>query len=239
MDSFAIGVDLGGTNLRIAAVSANGTLMEKVSSETEVVRGRDHVINEMCNRICRLIDKFCSSYRLSGIGIGVPGIIDLHTGMVCKAQNLPDWRNYPVKEEIERRLGTTVMLENDANAACLGEKWLGAGIHVDDICMLTLGTGVGGGMVLQGKIWHGMTGMAGELGHISVDPNGILCGCGNQGCLEQYASATAVRRMAIELIASGKAPNLARAMNEDPEFDAQSVYRMAMQGDASARHIYH
>ena len=238
MDSFAIGVDLGGTNLRIAAVSADGTLLERISSDTEVARGRDHVINEMCSRIRSLRDKFGVSHRLIGIGIGVPGIIDLQTGMVCKAQNLPDWRNYPVKQQIERRLGTAVVLENDANAACLGEKWLGAGMNVNDLCMLTLGTGVGGGMVLRGKIWHGMTGMAGELGHISADPNGVLCGCGNQGCLEQYASATAVRRMALELIGSGKAPDLASAINEDPEFGAESIYRMAMNGSASAKEIF-
>jgi glucokinase len=237
MDSFAIGVDLGGTNLRIAAVTAVGTVLERISSDTEVRRGRDHVVDEMCRSICKVIDKFGASRQLTGIGIGVPGVIDLQTGMVRDAQNLPDWRNYPVKQEIERRLGTTVILENDANVACLGEKWLGAGMHVDDMCMLTLGTGVGGGMVLQGKIWHGMAGMAGELGHVSVDPNGVPCGCGNQGCLEQYASATAVKRMAKELAAAGKAPDLARAM-EDREFDAQDVYEMAVQGSAAARQIF-
>ena len=238
MDSFAIGVDLGGTNLRIAAVSPDGTALEKICSDTEVARGRDQVINEICNRIGDLRDKFGASRRMIGIGIGVPGIIDLQTGMVCKAGNLPDWRDYPVKEEIERRLGMAVILENDANAACLGEKWLGAGTHVDDLCMLTLGTGVGGGMVLQGRIWHGMTGMAGELGHISADPNGVLCSCGNQGCLEQYASATALKRMALELIASGNALDLAVAMNKDPEFGAESIYRMALKGSASAKAIF-
>ena len=107
------------------------------------------------------------------------------------------------------------MLENDANSAALGEKWLGAAANVDDMCMMTLGTGVGGGLVLKGRIWHGMTGMAGEFGHISVDPKGPPCGCGSQGCLEQYASATAVKRMAIEAVANGSAPELGRAMNED------------------------
>jgi glucokinase len=238
MDSFAIGIDLGGTNLRIAAVTVDGALLEKISSDTEVARGRDHVIDQICKRICNLIDKFGVSRQLIGIGIGVPGIIDLHTGMVRNAENLPGWRNYPVKEEIERRLGTTVILENDANVACLGEKWLGAGMHVDDMCMLTLGTGVGGGMVLQGRIWHGMTGMAGELGHVSVDPNGVPCSCGNQGCLEQYASATAVKRIAMELLASGEAPDLVRAM-KDREFGAEAIYQKALEGSASARQVFH
>ena len=100
--------------------------------------------------------------------------------------------------------------------------------------MVTLGTGVGGGFVLQGRIWHGMMGMAGELGHITVDPQGVQCGCGNQGCIEQYASATAIKRMAVEAIAMGTAPELARAMSEDPEFSAKVVYQMAVQGDEPA-----
>ena len=113
--------------------------------------------------------------------------------MVHASPNLPGWEEYPVREEIERRLSTTVVLENDANAATLGEKWLGAGAAVDDMCMLTLGTGVGGGLVLAGRIWHGMMGMAGELGHINVDADGPPCGCGSRGCVEQYASALAIK----------------------------------------------
>ena len=139
-----------------------------------------------------------------------------------------------MKEEIEIRLGASVVLENDANAAALGEQWLGAASHVDDMCMITLGNGVGGGIVLQGRIWHGMTGMANELGHITVEPDGAPCGCGSFGCLEQYASATAVKRMAIEAVAKGEAPELGRTMNEDPEFSAKVVYQMSVQGDEPA-----
>jgi glucokinase len=131
-----------------------------------------------------------------------------------------------------------VVLENDANAAALGEKWLGAANTVDDMCMMTLGTGVGGGIVLQGRIWHGMTGMAGELGHTNVEPGGNPCGCGSRGCVEQYASATAIKRMAVEAIATGNAPELGRAMNEDPEFSAKVVYQMAVQGDEPAQQIF-
>ncbi|MGC2697624.1 MAG: ROK family protein, partial [Candidatus Angelobacter sp.] len=171
-------------------------------------------------------------------GIGVPGIIELQTGMLRQSPNLPGWHDYPVRDEIERRLGTTVVLENDANAAALGEKWLGAAASVDDMCMLTLGTGVGGGVVLNGRVWHGMTGMAGELGHISVDPSGPPCNCGSRGCLEQVASATAVKRMAVEAVATGKAPELGRAMDEDPEFSAKVVHQRATQGDEPAREIF-
>ena len=239
MSNFAIGVDLGGTNLRIAAVDSSGKVLEKVTSGTEVRRGRDRVIHEMCTSIQAMAVKFRNrAGGLLGIGIGVPGIIEMQTGMLRESPNLPGWSDYPVHEEIESRLGTHVVLENDANAAALGEKWMGAASTVDDMCMITLGTGVGGGIVLQGKIWHGMTGMAGELGHITVDPSGPPCGCGSNGCLEQYASATAVKRMAVEAIANGHASELARVMSESAEFSSKVVYQMAVQGDAPAREIF-
>ncbi|HEV3315652.1 MAG TPA: ROK family protein [Candidatus Angelobacter sp.] len=239
MATFAIGVDLGGTNLRIAAVDQQGKVLEKITTGTEVTRGRDNVIHEMCTAIQDLATKFRDSGSLAGIGIGVPGIIEMQSGMLRDSPNLPGWQDYPVKDEIERRLGATVILENDANAAALGEQWLGAASHVDDMCMITLGTGVGGGIVLHGRVWHGMTGMANELGHITVEPDGVPCGCGGSGCLEQYASATAVKRMAIEAVANGKAPELGRAMNEDPEFSAKVVYQMSVQGDEPAQKIFH
>jgi glucokinase len=237
-NSFAIGVDLGGTNLRIAAVDTSGAVLERVSVGAEVARGRDHVLDEMCKNVRALTKKFGDNGHMMGIGIGVPGIIDSRAGLVRESPNLPGWRDYPVRDEIDLRLRTRVILENDANAAALGEKWLGVAREVDDMCMLTLGTGVGGGLVLQGKLWGGMTGMAGEVGHITVDPRGARCGCGNDGCLEQYASATAVRRMAEEAVASGEAEALAAAMRRDPAFSAQDIYQMAVAGDRTARHIF-
>src|SRR5260221_4148024 len=238
MTTFAIGVDLGGTNLRIAAVDSNGKTLEKISTSTEVSRGRNLVIDEMCAAIQQTVTKFRGAGELAGIGIGVPGIMEMQTGMVRASPNLPGWHDYPVRDEIERRLGTTVVLENDANAAALGEKWLGAGATVEDMCMLTLGTGVGGGVVLNGRVWHGMTGMAGELGHMNVEPDGPPCNCGSRGCLEQLASATAVKRMAVEAVATGKASELARAMDEDPEFSSKVVHQMATQGDVPAQEIF-
>jgi len=238
MSNFAIGVDLGGTNLRIAAVDEHGQLKEKLTLGTKTILGRDHVLNDMCGAIRQVSDKYKNSGTLLGVGIGVPGIIDMQTGMVRESPNLPGWSDYPVRTEIERRLAAPVMLENDANVAAFGEKWLGAGRHVGDMAMLTLGTGVGGGLVLNGKIWHGMTGMAGEFGHMTVEPEGQLCGCGNHGCLEQYASATAIVRMAREAIAKGDAPGLAKAAGSDLEFNAKEIYNLAIQGDEQARRIF-
>jgi glucokinase len=238
MPNFSIGVDLGGTNLRIAAVDEQGRLMEKVTLGTKTVLGRDQVLNDMCEAIRHVSDKYKGTANLLGVGIGVPGIIDMQTGMMRESPNLPGWADYPVRAEIEKRLGAPVILENDANVAALGEKWLGAGRHVGDIAMLTLGTGVGGGLVLEGKIWHGMTGMAGEFGHMTVEPDGQQCGCGNRGCLEQYASATAVMRMAREAIANGDAPGLAKAASSDIEFSAKEIYNLAIQGDEQAKRIF-
>ena len=238
MKNFAIGVDLGGTNLRIAAVDEQGSLVEKVTLGTKVSLGRDHVIDDMCAAIEQVLEKYQASSTLMGIGIGVPGIIDMQSGLLRESPNLPGWADYPVRAEIERRLKTVVILENDANVAALGEKWLGAGRDFDDMAMLTLGTGVGGGLVLNGSIWHGMNGMAGEFGHTTVEPEGHPCGCGNRGCLEQYASATAVVRMAKEEIALNNESALARASHSDAEFSAKSLYNLAIQGDEDARRIF-
>jgi glucokinase len=128
--------------------------------------------------------------------VGVPGFIRIKEGFITNCNNLPYLENFPVRDEISRRLGTQVVLENDANAAALGEKWIGAGKEVDDLVLLTLGTGIGGGIISGGRVLRGSVGMAGELGHITVVPNGNPCGCGNQGCLEKHASATAVVAMA-------------------------------------------
>lgn len=239
MKSFSIGVDLGGTNMRISAVEDTGRQIETICTSTRVARGRDRVIGEMCSTIQELDRKFAGTHHLAGVGVGVPGIIDIETGTVCAAPNLPDWTEYPAKAEIQRRLGTAVILENDANCAAMGEKWMGAGHDVNSMCMVTLGTGVGGGFIFDGRLWHGMIGMAGEIGHMTVTPDGPPCGCGNRGCLEQFASATAIKRMATELAGSGKAPELARAMDANPEFSAKIVYQYALQGDPAAQQIFH
>jgi glucokinase len=238
MSVYSIAVDLGGTNLRIAAVSDEGKMLEKVTTGTEVQLGRDHVISEMCDAIQSLMTKHRSSGEICGLGIGVPGFIDMDTGTVMRSPNLRDWENFPVRQEIERRLNTKVILENDANAAAMGEKWLGAGRNTDHMVMYTLGTGVGGGIVMNGRLWHGITGMAGELGHFTVEPEGHPCGCGSRGCLEQYASATAIVRMAHEAIDSGDAPDLADLAKGNVEFTSRSIYQLAIQGHASAKKVY-
>jgi len=238
MPDFSIGVDMGGTNLRIAAISREGQLLEKITLSVKVALGRDHVIGEMCDAIQHLSDKYRNSGAFLGTGIGVPGLIDMETGMMRKSANLPGWSDYPVRDVIEKRLGTRVFLDNDAKMAAFGEKWMGAGRDVDNMVMITLGTGIGGAIVLNGKIFYGMNGMAGEFGHVTIEPGGVPCGCGNHGCAERYASATAVVRMAREAIAAGHAPGLEKAASSSAEFSAQSVYNLAMQGDEDAQRIF-
>ncbi len=234
---FTIGIDLGGTNLRVAAVDAEGRILERIALDTEVKEGRERVVADMCAAVAEIESRLPRSNML-GIGIGVPGIINLANGRVRQSPNLPGWSEFPVRDDIERRLRTHVILENDANAAALGEKWVGAGRNVNGLCMITVGTGIGGGLILNGRIWHGMDGMAGELGHMTIDPNGALCGCGNLGCIEAYASAGAITHMAMAAIRVGRSPELARAAEELGELTAEIVYIKAKQGDIVAREIF-
>jgi glucokinase len=238
MPDFSIGVDLGGTNLRIAAISREGKLLEKVTLPAKVSRGPDPVIQEMCSSILQLCGKYRHLGKFLGAGLGIPGIIDLPTGTLRKCANLPSFEGYPVRAEIERLLCAPAVLENDANVAALGEQWLGAARGVANAAVITLGTGIGGGLVLGGKIWHGMNGMAGEFGHVTVEPEGPECGCGSRGCAERYASASGLVRMARQAIAAGEAPSLAKAAASETGLDAQSLYALAMQGDEAARRIF-
>lgn len=195
MTGYAIGLDLGGTNLRAAAVDANGKMLDKISGATNFAEGRDAVMSDMVGAIGKLRDRHGAA-GLAGIGAGVPGFIRMKEGLITNSNNLPYFENYPVRDEMEKRLGAKVILENDANAAALGEKWMGAGRAYDDLVLITLGTGIGGGIISGGRILRGFVGMAGELGHTTVVPNGNPCGCGNRGCLEKHASATAIAAMA-------------------------------------------
>ena len=184
MADYSIGVDLGGTNLRAASISTNGEVFEKISGATNLDAGRDAVIQDIVNSIVSLREKR-GSQSFAGAGIGVPGFIRMEDGVIVGSNNLPQLEGVPIRAEIEDRLGTRIILENDANAAALGETWMGAGKDVDDLVLLTLGTGIGGGIVSEGRIMHGHVGMAGEIGHITVVTNGNPCGCGNYGCLEK------------------------------------------------------
>jgi glucokinase len=169
-------------------------VLERVSVPANYDAGPINVVNEIVQAIRKVRDRL-DPVLLRGVGIGVPGFIDIEAGVVIGSSNLPGFRDFPVRDEIQKHLGTPIILENDANAAALGEKWIGAGQNVKDLILLTLGTGIGGGVITDGKILHGSFGMAGEFGHMTVFPDGNPCGCGNNGCLEKHASATAIAAM--------------------------------------------
>ncbi len=238
MPDFSIGVDLGGTNLRIAAISTEGQLLEKITLGVKVALGRDHVIGEMCDAILRLTEQYRGSGRFVGAGIGVPGIIDMETGMMRKSANLPGWSDYPVRDEIERRLGARVFLDNDAKVAALGEKWLGAGRGVDNMAMITLGTGIGGAIILNGKIFYGMNGMAGEFGHVTIEPTAFPAAA----AITAAPSAMLRRRRSCAWLARrsppGKRPPR-QGRQFRPRVQRPSIYNLAMQGDPDAQRIFH
>ncbi len=224
MPDYSIGVDLGGTNLRAAAVSAAGQVIRKISGSTNLDAGREAVLQDIADNIRRLREEL-GPEGCAGVGIGVPGFIRMDEGVIVGSNNLPELEGVPVRDEIEKRLGMPVILENDANAAALGEKWMGAGQDVDDLVLLTLGTGVGGGVIFGGRVIHGFVGMAGEIGHMTVALNGNPCGCGNHGCLEKHASATAVEAMAYLM---GLGENLT----------SRDVFQMAEAGNDHARKVF-
>ncbi|MEO8098952.1 MAG: ROK family protein [Acidobacteriota bacterium] len=221
---YSIGIDLGGTNLRAAAFDETGKLLKKISGSTPVEAGPEAVITDMVRSAAQLRSEFGPD-SLAGIGAGVPGNINMQTGVVEGWNNVPAFNGYPTRDELAKRLAAPVILENDANSAALGEHWMGAGRGVDDLVMLALGTGIGGGIISAGRILHGHVGMAAELGHITVVPNGNPCGCGNRGCIEKHASAQAIGAMARML---GLGSNLS----------AQDVHALAEQGEERARTIY-
>jgi len=190
-----IGIDLGGTAIKAGAVDEQGNILERRSIPTGLQDGAAAVLDRMAAMARELGAE-------SSVGVGSPGLIDHANGVVLECPNLKVLENVPLRDELARRLGLAngcIFLENDANAAAVGEGWLGAGRTQRDLLLVTLGTGVGGGLILSGELYVGAGGMSGEIGHVCIDPDGPWCGCGRRGCVEQYASATAARRRAREL----------------------------------------
>jgi glucokinase len=238
MKSYAIGVDLGGTFIKAALVTSLGDIIHKVEITSERERGPDGVIENICRSI-RLImnESNVEEEEISAIGLGSPGPLDTKNGIVCNAVNLPGWINIPLRDRIEEVFGIPANLENDANVAAYGEYWKGAGQNSSIMLAYTLGTGVGGGIIINGKLIRGTSDCAGELGHVTIVPDGRLCGCGNQGCLEAYASASALVRIAELNMRQGRAPLLQKWVNEGKSLTAKLVDEAHRAGDAFAKEI--
>jgi glucokinase len=182
---YAVGVDLGGTNIKIGIVSDRGKLVKSISIKTEAEYGPKKVIENILSGIEEILKK--NKLKIQGIGIGCPGVVSTKKGIVENAPNLPGWKNIKLGSIVKKEYGYDVHVENDANAAAIGELIFGAGKKYSSFVMVTLGTGVGGGIVFNNKIFRGEFGAAGEIGHISIDVNGPKCNCGSTGCIEAYA----------------------------------------------------
>ena len=235
MQEFTIGVDLGGTNLRAIALTKEGERLAERRVPTNGADGAEAVLDRIADLV-RATERDVTDGRSVGVGLGVPGLIRLPAGIVSAAPNV--WADLDVaaKSGMEDRLGTPVEFENDANAAALGEYWVGAGRDVDDLILMTLGTGVGGGIVAGGRIVQGQDGMAGEIGHTTLDPaSNVRCGCGNLGCVETETSATAIVRRARAAL--GDSPSFTE-LDAAGRLTAATIAELATSGDRAAIAIY-
>jgi glucokinase len=232
-------VDLGGTKIRAVVATLDGEIAGEDIRPTEPGKGPDPVIARMLEALEAAAKQAgVTSSDLRGVGVASPGALDLVHGLVYEAPQLPGWNGLPLVQVMSERLGLRVLLENDANAAAVGENRYGAGRGTRHMIYLTLSTGVGGGIIIDGQIYHGATGAAGELGHIIVQYDGARCLCGENGCLEAYASGTGLAWRAEEMAARGEAPGLERIKRHEGDLDARDLADAARAGDADARRLF-
>lgn len=233
MRNVVLAADLGGTNLRIAAVDDTGVVFQRARAATPASRSRDDITAAICNLAEECLERLGTN-SAAAFGVTAPAIISSGRGTIFSSPNLPDLNGTDLARLLERRLGIPVILENDANAAAYGENWLGASKGVKNSICVTLGTGVGGGLILDGRLMRGIDGTAGEVGHITVEPYGYRCGCGNRGCVEQYSSATAIARMAASL--RDDYPDSPLTALEEPS--ALDVFSAGQSGDPLATEVF-
>lgn len=228
-----IGVDLGGTTIKMALIDDTGNMIDKWVIATNTIDNGSHIVTDISDSIIKKLAWLnLDISEVRGIGMGAPGFIDMDTGFVYKAVNI-GWENYPLKNELEQSTGLPVIVENDANMAALGEMWLGAGQGARNLICVTLGTGVGSGIILDGDILHGASGMAGEIGHMTVvTKNGAPCNCGKKGCLETVSSATGIRRLALDALDYNDSDSILRDMFEKKgDISAEDVFNCTAKGD--------
>ena len=231
---YVVGIDIGGTNIVAGTVAEDGSeLLGLVSEPTFPEQGADAVVARIV-KLARASVAAARSKEIAGVGIGAPGPLDTARGVVLLTPNL-GWTNFPLQDRIVQALGLPATLDNDANCAIFGEWWRGAARGANHVVGLTIGTGIGGGIVLHGEIYHGASDIAGEIGHMTIDSNGRRCKCGNYGCLEAYASGPAIAARAVEGIEAGAETTLpSYVQGELARITAQVVYEAAHDGDAYA-----
>lgn len=228
-----LSADLGGTNLRMAAVGENGELFSRIKVRTPRSKSHEKIVEKLVETANECLLR-CRVYEVKGVSIAVPATVNANSGEVIRAPNLSELDGISIAPILQERLGIPCVLENDANAATIGENWLGASKGFSNSIMITLGTGIGGGIILDGKVLRGVDGTASEIGHICVEPRGVECGCGSRGCVEQYASASALVRLAREASVKVRNSEMAKISN----LSSKNIYQLGKRGDKSALEIF-
>jgi glucokinase len=243
-DQYIVGVDLGGTKIIAGAMTADGSQCHAVRSiPTDPGRGDEDVAARMVALVEEVIEETSRASGASrsdfiGVGVGAPGPLDREHGVVLIAPNL-GWKDFPLRQRMQDRLSLQTSLDNDANCATFGEWWQGAARGARSVVGLTIGTGIGGGLILDGALYHGSSDMAGEVGHTTIDMNGRYCKCGNYGCLEAYASGPAIATRAREVLVRDGTESTIRGMVNGrlDDITAQTVYDAAKSGDQVASEL--
>lgn len=231
---YIIGIDLGGTKIAGALSDNNGKLLNTITVKTLAEEGPNAVLGRIKDLIRSLMDRQgVKRDEILGIGIGSPGALDTESGIIIKASNLPGFSNTPVTDVLEQEFQINTYLENDANTAALGEYWFGAGKGYENFLYITVSTGIGGGIVIDGRIYPGSTSNAGEIGHATIEPHGPKCNCGNYGCLELYASGTAIARIANERVSKGEETSLKKL----DTITSKEVFEAAAEGDSLSQEV--
>lgn len=236
MDHVFAGIDIGGTTVKIAFIHQDGSILDKWEITTNKTDGGKYILDDIASSINerKLAHEGLS---LEGAGVGAPGYIDVEHGIIVEAVNL-GWKNYKVADLLKDAMGIPVFVDNDANLAAAGEKWLGAGDNASNLLAVTLGTGVGGGVLAGGEIIHGHAGLAGEIGHISsVKENGAFCNCGKYGCLETVSSATGIARLGKEAANNDPTSSLHSILTVNGTLEAKDVFSEAGKGDSTAQSV--
>jgi glucokinase len=235
-----VGVDIGGTTVKIGFIKDDGEIIKKWEIATNISNSGTTIIDDIWTSVLeRSKELSISKEEFLGIGIGAPGFIDSKEGYVYEAVNI-GWKNFELSKSMSQKSGLPVFAENDANIAVLGENWLGAGNQSSNVLAITLGTGVGGGVIASGNILNGANGTAGEIGHITVDPNGYSCNCGRKGCLETIVSATGIARQAMKVVEDDPSSELAKLYKQNGDITSKDVFDLAKLGDhISNQIIYH
>ena len=234
--SYYVGLDLGGTNLKAGLVDGEGGVVRRRSTPTRSDEGPGAVIEDLAEAARAVAAEAAIPFgEIRAIGVGAPGPLDFEAGIVAHAPNLPGWENVPLRDRLSEATSRPVLLENDANAAAFGEYWAGtgAGPAITHLALLTLGTGVGSGFVIDGELLHGGHGAGAEAGHMIVHPGGRPCGCGQRGCLEAYAAASQIAARVRESVSAGEASSIAT----DSPVTAETVFAAKGDGDALAERV--